>query len=73
MWLPRMRTLATVNLDCHFRTANGAETAPGALPLFLLKLFFRKGSGTKALLVHTIRGNDQLKGADIDAESAILA
>jgi hypothetical protein len=68
-----MRTLATVNLDCHLRTANGAETASGALPLFLLKLYFRKGSGTKALLVHTIRGGDQLMGTDMYAKSAILA
>jgi hypothetical protein len=73
MWLPRISTLDTVNLDGNLRASDRAKSASRTLSFFLFELLFRKVRGVIPLLVQAVGRVDQPMGADRDAEPAIFA
>jgi hypothetical protein len=73
IWFPRIRTLATIDLNGHFGTGDCTETAARAFPFLLFQLPLGERGRTVSFLVHPFRRGDQVMGTDMDAEFAILA
>jgi hypothetical protein len=73
MWFPLIKTLATINLYCDFRTDNGTYRAARAPSLLLLGLFLLKTGGVIATEIEIIGERNQPLGTELDTQHASLA